>query len=326
MPRFLVRRLVQSLVLLVLMSATVFVGLYQIGNPIDLMIDRNTASDADIERVKSDFGLDRPIWEQYAGFVRRAVTGDLGTSFQFFQPATTLILDRLPATLELALVAQLLAIGIGLPLGLYAGIAEGSAGSRAVMAGSILGFSLPSFWVGLMLIMIFAVELGWLPSTGRGATATVLGIETSLLTADGWRHILLPAFNLSLTLIAVMIRLTRAGVREVLSQDFVKFARAKGLPERDVMIGHVLRNILVPIVTVIGLQFGSLIAFGVVTETIFAWPGMGKLLIDSIMMVDRPVVVAWLMITVTLFVLVNLLVDICYSIIDPRVRLQDLGS
>jgi len=194
------------------------------------------------------------------------------------------------------------------------------------MAGSILGFSLPTFWVGLMLIMVFAVMLGWLPSTGRGDTATVLGVETSLATWDGLSHVLMPALNLALTNIALTIRLTRAGVREAMGQDYVKFARAKGLSTRRIVFVHVLKNIMIPIVTVIGLEFGALIAFSVITETIFAWPGMGKLLIDSIIQLDRPVVVAYLMIVVLLFVVINLLVDILYSLLDPRVRLQDRGA
>jgi peptide/nickel transport system permease protein len=194
------------------------------------------------------------------------------------------------------------------------------------MAGSILGFSLPTFWQGLMFIMVFAVMLGWLPSTGRGAVGSWLGLRSSLFTLDGLAHLVLPALNLALANTALIIRLTRAGVREVVLQDYVRFARAKGLRPGRVVFVHVLRNILIPLVTVLGLELGGLIAFGVVTETIFAWPGMGKLLIDSIYRLDRPVIVAYLMIIVFLFILINLAVDILYSLIDPRVRLAELKS
>lgn len=191
------------------------------------------------------------------------------------------------------------------------------------MAGSILGFSLPSFWVGIMLIMVFAVILGWLPSTGRGDLGTFLGIQSSMFTLDGWLHLLLPAFNLATTKISLVIRLTRAGTREVIHQDYIKFARAKGLSNQRIISVHLMKNILIPVVTIIGLEFGSLLAFSVVTETVFAWPGMGKLLIDSILQLDRPVVVAYLIMIVFIFVLLNLLVDIVYSVLDPRVRLGD---
>ena len=229
----------------------------------------------------------------------------------------------MPATLELAFSALFPAIAIGIPLGLYAGLYPDKAVSKGIMAGSILGFSLPTFWVGLMLIILFAVELGWLPATGRGDTVSVLGFETSLLTLDGLSHIFLPALNLALLKISLAVRLTRAGVREAMGQDYVKFARAKGLSTKRIIFVHVMKNIMIPVVTVMGLEFGSLIGFSVVTETIFAWPGMGKLLINAILQLDRPVVVAYLMVMVLFFVVINLLVDILYSILDPRVRLQD---
>jgi peptide/nickel transport system permease protein len=191
------------------------------------------------------------------------------------------------------------------------------------MAGSILGFSLPTFWVGLMLIMVFSVMLGWLPSTGRGPTTLLFGVAVSFLSLEGWRHLILPATSLALFKLALLIRLTRAGTREALLQDYVKFARAKGLTNARVIGVHVLRNILIPIVTVIGLEFGSVIAFAIVTETVFAWPGMGKLLIDSINLLDRPIIVAYLLITVFMFIIINLIVDILYSVLDPRVRLSE---
>jgi peptide/nickel transport system permease protein len=231
----------------------------------------------------------------------------------------------MPATMELAVTAVLMSILIGIPLGLYAGLYPEGALARTIMAGSILGFSLPTFWVGLMLIMVFAVQLGWLPSTGRGATAELFGVQWSFLTLDGLRHLLLPALNLSLFNISLVLRLTRAGVRETLPMDFVKFARAKGLTPSRVIFVHVLKNILIPVVTVVGLELGSTIAFAVVTESVFAWPGMGKLIIDSINVLDRPVIVAYLMMIVLLFVTINLVVDFLYTVLDPRVRLEAKG-
>jgi peptide/nickel transport system permease protein len=229
----------------------------------------------------------------------------------------------MPATLELAIVAMLIAIVLGIPLGLWAGLKPNSVAGRTIMAGSILGFSLPTFWVGLMLIMVFAVMLGWLPSNGRGPTTLLFGIPVSFLSLAGWKHLILPATNLALFKLALLVRLTRAGTREALLQDYVKFARAKGLRNARVIGIHVLRNILIPIVTVVGLEFGSVIAFAIVTETVFAWPGMGKLLIDSINLLDRPVVVAYLLVTVLMFVAINLTVDLLYSALDPRVRIAE---
>ena len=325
MTAFVIRRLLQALGVALLMSAVVFFGVNVIGDPVYLLIDPQ-ADQADIERAIRALGLDRPIGEQYLHFLKGLAAGDFGRSFIFGEPALGLVLQRMPATLELAFVALALAIVLGLPLGLWAGLKPDALSSRAIMGGSILGFSLPTFWVGLMLIMVFAVQLGWLPSTGRGDTARLLGFESSLFTADGWRHVLLPAVNLALLKISLVIRLTRAGTREAALQDYVKFARAKGLSERRILFVHLLRNILIPVVTVLGLELGSLIAFSVVTESIFAWPGMGKLLIDSILNLDRPVVVAYLMVIVALFVLINLVVDLLYSALDPRVRLADQSA
>ncbi|MDA0662072.1 MAG: ABC transporter permease [Proteobacteria bacterium] len=304
------------------MSVIIFFGVNVIGDPVHMLVSPD-ADQADIQATIERLGLDRPIYEQYFRFLDGARSGDLGKSFIFGEPALKLILHHMPATLELAFTALFMAIVLGIPLGLYAGLYPDRTGSQAIMAGSILGFSLPTFWVGLMLIMLFAVMLGWLPSTGRGDTVNVLGFETSLLTADGLSHILLPALNLSLLKISLAVRLTRAGVREAMGQDYVKFARAKGISTRRIIGVHVMKNIMIPVVTVLGLEFGSLVAFSVVTESIFAWPGMGKLLIDAILQLDRPIVVAYLMIIVLFFVVINLVVDIIYSILDPRVRLQD---
>jgi peptide/nickel transport system permease protein len=325
MTVFVIRRLMQSVVVLLVMSLLVFVGVFAIGNPVDILVNPQ-ADQAEMARATAALGLDKPLWLQYLIFLGNAFHGDLGRSFVFNQPALQLIMERLPATLELAIAASVLAIIIGIPCGLYAGLRPNSLAGKAITAGSILGFSLPTFWVGLVLIMVFAVQLGWLPSTGRGATVRVLGIETSLLTGDGLRHILLPALNLALFKMALVIRLTRAGTREVLPLDYIKFARAKGLSPRRIILVHVLKNILIPIVTVIGLEFGSVIAFAVVTETIFAWPGIGRLIISSIGLLDRPVIVAYLLLTVMMFVVINLTVDILYSVLDPRVRVGEGAS
>ena len=325
MTVFIIRRLLQSSVVVFVMSLLVFTGVNIVGDPVDMLINPE-ADQAEIERVMRDLGLDRPVHEQYGYFLMNAAKGDLGKSFIFGQPALKLIVQRMPATFELAIAALLIAVFLGIPLGVYAGLKPDSKVSKTIMAGSILGFSLPSFWVGIMMIMFFAVMLGWLPSTGRGETVPFLGVEVSFLTWDGLRHLLLPAINLSLFKVSLVIRLARAGTREAIHQDYIKFARAKGLSEARVVLVHLLKNILIPVVTVIGLEFGGLIAFSVVTETVFAWPGMGKLIIDSLQELDRPVVVAYLMIVVLMFVVINLLVDIIYSILDPRVRLQDAKS
>jgi peptide/nickel transport system permease protein len=320
MTVFVIRRLAQSIVVLFATSLLVFVGVYAIGNPIDILVSPDSTQ-AEIEQAIHSLGLDRSLPEQYLTFLWNALHGDLGRSFVFNQPSIELIFNRLPATLELAFVALAMSLLIGIPLGLWAGLRPNTVLDETVMTGSILGFSLPNFWQGMMLIMIFSVWLGWLPSTGRGDTVTVLGITTSLLTVSGLSHLILPALNLSLFKISLVLRLTRTGVRETMPLDFVKFARAKGLSERRILFVHVLKTILIPIVTVIGVELGNIIAFAVVTETIFAWPGIGKLLIDSIMRLDRPVIVAYLLVVVSMFIVINFIVDILYSILDPRIRL-----
>ena len=322
---YVLRRAMQSVVVLFVMSLLVFIGVYAIGNPVDILINPQ-ADQEDIARAIKGLGLDKPLWEQYLVFLQRAVTGDLGKSFAFNVPAIQLILERMPATIELATAAMLIAIVLGVPLGLWAGLKPDSLAGKTIMTGSILGFSLPTFWVGLMLIMVFSVYLGWLPSNGRGPTTDILGIPVSFLSWAGIKHLVLPATNLALFNLSLVIRLTRAGTREALLQDYVKFARAKGLSNTRVVGVHVLKNISIPVVTVIGLQFGALIAFAIVTETIFARPGMGKLIVDSINVLDRPVIVAYLLIIVTLFIVINLAVDILYSVLDPRVRLADVSE
>jgi len=317
---FIIRRGLQSVAVLFAMSLLVFVGVYAVGNPIDILINPQ-ADQQDRERAIQALGLDKPLWAQYLSFLNGAVHGDLGRSFVHSTSALGLILERMPATLELALAAMLIAIVLGIPLGLWAGLRPNGFAGRTIMAGSILGFSLPTFWVGLMLIMVFSVILGWLPSNGRGPTTDLLGVPVSFLSLEGWRHLIMPATNLALFNLALMIRLTRSGAREALLQDYVKFARAKGLSDSRIVGVHILKNILIPIVTVIALQFGSVIAFAVVTETIFAWPGIGRLAIESIQARDYPVVQAVVLVGTGAFILSSIVGDLLYGLVDPRIGL-----
>lgn len=322
---YMARRLIQACLVVFVMAVIVFFGVNVIGNPVDILINPEF-TEAEYQAAVEALGLHLPLHEQFFVFLKNAISGDLGVSFVWGEPALQLIAQRLPATLELAVASLLLAIVLGVPLGMYAGTKPHSWVSKTIVSSSILGFSLPTFWVGIMMIMLFAVMLGILPSTGRGETVEVFGIEWSFLTWNGLTHLLMPAVNLALTNIALVIRLARAGTREVMLQDYVKFARAKGLSQRRITLVHVLKNTMIPVVTVLGLELGSLIAFSVVTETVFAWPGMGKLIIESIQVLDRPVVVAYLMLTVLLFVTINLIVDLMYSLLDPRVRVQGAGN
>lgn len=322
MTAFIIRRLLQAAGVVFVMSLLVFGGVFMVGDPVEMLVSEE-AEESDREQVRRNLGLDQPFYVQYFRFVGAALQGNLGDSFVFEEPAIQLILERMPATFELAVAALLIAVVLGIPLGMWAGFKPESAASKTIMASSILGFSLPTFWVGIMMIMLFAVVLGWLPSTGRGPTEEFLGMQVSFLSAEGWSHLILPAINLALFKLSMVIRLARAGTREVMQQDYIKFARAKGVGRRRIILVHVLKNILIPVVTVLGLEFGGLLAFSVVTETVFAWPGMGRLLIESIGFLDRPVIVAYLIIVVMLFVLINLVVDVLYSVLDPRVRLVD---
>jgi peptide/nickel transport system permease protein len=292
-----------------------------IGNPVDILISPD-ATPAEIDETMARFGFDQPVYVQFLRFVGNALQGDLGRSFVHGEPAVQLILSYMPATLELAALGLIFSVLIGVPLGVYAGYKADRWQGRAIMTGSIFGFSLPNFWVGMLLILIFAVELQWLPSTGRGETVEVLGMRLSIFTADGLQHMLLPALTLALYKASLVTRLARAGTQEALVQDYVKFARAKGLSETRILVVHVLKNIMIPIITVLGLELGSMIAFAVVTETVFAWPGMGKLLIDSILTLDRPVIVSYLMLTVIIFIIINFTVDVIYTLLDPRVRVK----
>jgi len=315
----LLRRIAQSAVVVLAMSLLAFAGIHLVGDPVYLLVDP-AATAAELEAARQSLGLDRPIHQQYLSFLSSALSGDLGRSFVFNQPALGLILERLPATLELAIVSLLISAVIGIPLGLAVGLRDGGWLKRLVSAGSIAGVTVPAFWLSLLLILLFSVNLGWLPSSGRGPVGTLLGIRTSLASWEGLSHLLLPALTLAFANTAIVIRLTEAGTREVVSQEYVRFARAKGVGPLRLMARHIAPNVMIPVVTALGLEFGHLIAFSVVTETVFAWPGMGKLIIDSILRLDRPVVVAYLMVTLLMFVLINLVVDLLYVVLDPRLR------
>lgn len=325
MVAYFLRRLGQSALAVIAMAILVFVGVYAIGNPVDILINPEATERERLEAM-TRLGLDRPLWEQFFTYFGNLLQGDFGRSFVYGESAMKVILQRLPATMELAFFALFLAVVLGVPLGVIAGLYPDGIAGRSIMAGSILGFSLPNFWQGLMLILIFAVFLGWLPSGGRGPTTEIMGMRVSFLTLEGLKYMILPALNLALFKMALVIRLARAGTREVVMQDYIKFARAKGLSRRRVVLVHVLKNIMIPVVTILGLELGSMIAFAVITETVFSWPGMGKLLIDSINRLDRPVIVAYLMLIVFIFVLINFVVDLLYSALDPRVRLAQRGA
>jgi peptide/nickel transport system permease protein len=297
----------------------VFVGVYALGNPIDILISPE-ADQLEREQAIERLGLDRPLWVQFAIFVKSALTGNLGLSFVHGVPAIDLILSRMPATLELAFVALVISVGIGIPAGLIAGVTPRSLLGRGIMTGSILGFSVPNFWLGLMLILLFAVQLKVLPAGGRGETVDVLGIPLSLLTVDGWRHLILPALTLGIYKASLIARLAYAGTRETLPQDFIRFARAKGLSRGRIVGVHVLKTILIPVVTVIGLELGSMIAFAVVTETVFAWPGIGRLAIQSIYNRDYPIVQCTVFLSAVAFIVINFTVDLFYGLLDPRAR------
>ena len=317
---FLTNRIIQTFIVLLVMSLLIFAAVYAIGNPIDVLINPEASEAEKIKTIKN-LGLDKSLIEQYYIFLKNAFKGELGYSFVHNRPAITLILERLPATLELTLFALLLAVVFGIPLGVIAGLNPKN--FISILSISIFFFSLPTFWVALIMIMIFSVHFNIFPSTGRGDVVDVLGYKFSFLTLDGLKHLILPSVNLALYPLALIIRMTFAGVQETLPLDFIKFAKAKGLSNFRIITFHLLKYILVPIITVIGLQFSVLMAFAVITESIFAWPGMGRLIIESITLLDRPVIVAYLLVIVFIFMIVNLIVDILYSLLDPRIRISE---
>lgn len=317
---WLLRRILQSILVLLAMTLIVFVGIHAVGDPVSILVSQD-ADQAERARIIAELGLDKPLWQQYLAFLNSAIHGDLGNSFVYNIPAIKLVLMRLPATIQLAMAALGMAILLGVPIGMYVGLNPDSTFARTIMVGSILGFSLPTFWVGLMLIIGFSVILGWLPSGGQGETVLFFGIHWSFFSWDGLRHLFLPALNLALFQISLVIRLTAASVREVAPLDYIKFARAKGISQIRIVWVHILRNILIPLVTVLGLEFGNTVAGAVVTETIFSWPGAGKLILDSINSLDRPVIIAYLIVIVCGFIALNFIVDLVYRLLDPRVRL-----
>ena len=321
MIKYIIKRLLQMLVVLFVVSLVVFILTNYIGDPISMLLPED-ASQEEIQQAIRRLGLDKPIHVQYGIFVRDILSGNFGKSYVFSRPALELIIERIPATLEIVITAMVIAIVLAIPLGVYAGAYPKRRSSKVIMAGSILGISLPSFWVGMMMIYIFSVILGWMPASGRGEAIEVFGMRLSIFSMSGWRHIMLPALTLALGNIAMLLRLTRAGMQENMRQDYVKFARAKGVSPKKVLFGHALKNALIPVVTVFGVRIGQLIAFTTITETIYAWPGMGKLLIDSIYMADRPIIVAYLMLVAVIFVVINFVVDIIYTLIDPRIELR----
>ena len=321
MTLFLLRRFFQGLLTVLVASMLIFIGVYAIGDPMTLLVPTDATTETR-EAAARALGLDRPLYEQYLTFLTNALQGNLGVSFVFRENALTVILERLPATLELASAAMFLALMIGVPLGAVAGMTPGGLADRSLLIGSVLGLSLPTFWIGILLILFFAVELGLLPASGRGETVEIFGVALSFLTLDGLRHLILPALSLSLLPMAILGRLTRSGVIEALNLDFSRFARAQGNSRNQIVMRYVLRYISIPLVTVFGIYFGTLIAFTVVTESVFSWPGMGKLIIESIGQLDRPLVLAYMMLSIVLFMVINLVVDVLYCLLDPRVRLK----
>ncbi|MBO9136734.1 ABC transporter permease (plasmid) [Rhizobium sp. B230/85] len=315
-------RLSQAFLLLLAMSLIGFIGIHSVGNPVFNIVNIETATPEDIRRATIALGLDQPIWRQYLFFIGNVLRGNFGTSYIYHLPALQLVMSKLPATLELACSAMLIAAPAGIGVGLLAGRKQGTLLDRAVLRSSVFALSVPSFWLSMVLILTGAILTGWFPSGGRGATASFLGQEWSVLTGDGLWHMVLPVLALAIPNIALIARLSRSGTIEVESLDFTRFCRAKGLSSRRIVFRHTLPNISVPIVTIIGLQFGGMLAFAVVVESIFSWPGVGKLLIDSIQLLDRPVVMATLAFISVAFVALNAFVDLFHAALDPRVRLS----
>lgn len=313
-------RLSQAVLLLLVMSLIGFIGVHSIGNPVFNVVNIETATAEDIRRATIALGLDQPVWFQYRVFVGNVLSGNFGTSYIYHLPAFELVMSKLPATLELAVVAMSIAAPSGILLGLFAGRRKGKPLDRAILHGSVVALSIPSFWLSMMLILLGAILTGWFPSGGRGSTALLFGAEWSSLTLNGLRNLTLPALALALPNIALIARLTRSGTIEIETQDFTRFCQAKGLSPRRILFRHTLPNISVPIVTIIGMQFGGMLAFAVVVESIFNWPGVGKLLIDSIQLLDRPVVMATLTFISIAFVCLNAFVDLFYVVLDPRTR------
>ncbi|MFN3260945.1 MAG: ABC transporter permease [Pikeienuella sp.] len=320
MLAFILRRLAQSVLVMAVVSVISFSLFNFVGDPVNNMVGQDATRERRAE-IRLELGLDDPILVQYARFVGNILSGDFGISYRIKQPVDDLILERLPATLELVFVSAIIALVFGISLGVYTGIRRDSWISRLVLSSSLIGVSLPTFIIGIGLIYLFAVHLRWLPSSGRGGVVDLGFWKTSLLTLDGWRSIILPAITLSLFQLTLILRLVRAEMLEVMRTDYIKFARARGLSERSINFVHALRNTLVPVVTIIGLNIGGLIAFSVITETVFQWPGTGLMFIQAVDFVDVPIMAAYLVFVALLFVVINLIVDILYFVIDPRIRM-----
>ena len=319
---FIFRRLVQSLLVMAVVSAVSFSLFNFVGDPVNNMVGQDATREQRIE-MRQQLGLDDPILTQYTRFVGNLLQGDFGLSYRIKRPVDQLIMERLPATLELVFVSAMIALVAGISLGVYTGIRRNSWISKGILSVSLVGVSLPTFIIGIALIYIFAVHLRWLPSSGRSGTVDFGWWKTSLLTIDGWRAIILPAVTLSLFQLTLILRLVRAEMLEVMETDYIKFARARGLTERAINFRHALRNTLVPVITIIGLNIGGLIAFSVITETVFQWPGTGLMFIQAVDFVDVPIMAAYLVFVALLFVMINLIVDILYFIVDPRIRIGE---
>ena len=313
------RRLLQAILVLLLVALVAFTIFRYIGDPVESLLGQE-ATVADQRALIERLGLDDPIPVQYLRFVGNALRGDFGVSYRTAEPVSALIAERLPATLELALVSALFAMTLGTLLGIYTAIYRDGFVAHAIMSSSLIGVSLPTFLIGVLLIWVFAVELGWLPSFGRGETVQIGFWSTGFLTASGLKSLILPAITLGLYQMTLIMRLVRSEMLEVLRQDFIRFARARGLPERVVYFGHALKNTMVPVITIAGLQLGAIIAFALITETVFQWPGVGLMFVNAVFFVDIPVMSAYLLLVGTVFVVINLIVDLLYFAIDPRLR------
>ena len=325
MAAFVLRRLMQALLVMLAVGLIAFALFRFVGDPVVFMLGQD-ATPEDRTRMTRDLGLDRPFYVQYASFVGRAVRGEFGLSLRQLRPVSTLIVERLPATLELSLVAALLALAAGIPMGVYTALRRGSFLSQCLLALSLAGVSLPTFLIGILLILVFAVNLGWLPSFGRGETVAIGWWTTGLLTVSGLKALILPSITLGLFQMTLIMRLVRSEMLEVLRTDYIKFARARGLSERVIHFRHALKNTLVPVITITGLQLGSIIAFAIITETVFQWPGMGLLFIQSVTFADVPVMAAYLCLIALFFVVINLVVDLLYYAVDPRLRLDRVAA
>jgi len=321
MLAFIIRRLAQSVIVMLVVALIAFMLFRYVGDPVASMLGQDSRLQ-DHEALRQQLGLNEPFYIQFFHFIANALHGEFGISYRLQQPVTELILNRLPATIELAVTSSLIALVFGVTLGVYTALKPRSFGTAVVMTLSLVGVSLPTFLIGIALIYIFAVELQWLPSFGRGGVVDLGWWRTGLLTESGLRSLILPAITLSLFQLTLIMRLVRAEMLEVLRQDYIKFARARGLSSRAINFGHALKNTLVPVITITGLQLGSVIAFAIVTETVFQWPGVGSLFVNSVQVVDVPVMAAYLMFIAFVFVVINLVVDILYYVVDPRLRIS----